>query len=252
MSGSAAPAQSARRNEWLDSLATVAGGLAIALALRVIIFQPYTIPSASMEPGLLVGDYIVVSKWSYGWSRASIPFNPPLPGGRFLGRSPHRGDVVVFRLPRDPTQVYVKRLIGLPGDRVQVRHGTVFVNDRPIERQALGPGLDAEDPEVPVLQVQEHRPDGTPYVTFDRGPGRDGQDTEVYRVPAGDYFMMGDNRDNSLDSRWSRAMGGVDFVPAQNLIGKARFVMASWDHAAVLKPWTWIRLKPSRFLKPIR
>jgi signal peptidase I len=252
MTEAAAPAQPARRREWLDSLATVAGGLAIALVLRVVVFQPYTIPSASMEPGLLVGDYIVVSKWSYGWSRASIPFNPPLPAGRVLGRAPHRGDVVVFRLPRDPAQVYIKRLIGLPGDRVQVRHGTVFVNDKPIARRALGPGLDADDPEVPVMQVEERRPDGTPYVTFDRGPGRDGQDTEVYRVPAGDYFMMGDNRDNSLDSRWPKAAGGVDFVPAENLIGRARFVMASWDHASALKPWTWVRLKPSRFLKPIR
>ena len=255
MSDAATPSDpSTRRREWWDSLVTIAAGLAIALALRVVVFQPYTIPTASMEPGLLVGDYLVVSKWSYGWSRASVPFNPPLGSGRILGRAPNRGDVVVFRLPRDPTQVYIKRLIGLPGDRVQVRHAMVYVNDRPIERRALGPGLDVDDPEVPVMRVEEHRPDGTAYVTFDRGPGRDGQDTEVYRVPAGHYFMMGDNRDNSLDSRWPKAADGVDFVPAENVEGKAQIILLSWKpQASIFKPWTWILdAQPSRFFKLIK
>src|SRR5476649_2838251 len=105
--------------EAVETVKTLGAALAVALVLRVIVFQPYTIPSSSMEPGLVTGDYIVVSKWTYGWSRASIPFNPPLFKGRIRGRAPARGDVVVFRLPRDPGEAYIKRLIGLPGDRVQ-------------------------------------------------------------------------------------------------------------------------------------
>jgi signal peptidase I len=205
-----------------------------------------------MEPGLRTGDYVIVSKASYGWSRASFPFDPPLPGGRLLGRSPKRGDVIVFRLPRDPQQVYVKRLIGLPGDRVQVRRGQIYVNGAAISQQPAGFTDDPEAPGRRVLQVLEPRADGQRYVTYDGGPG-EGDDTDVYVVPPGRYFFMGDNRDNSLDSRWPPAAGGVGFVPAENLIGKAQLVMLSWSPgASVLKPWTWLKLRPSRFLHPVR
>ncbi|THD79352.1 MAG: signal peptidase I [Phenylobacterium sp.] len=249
MTSNATPpaAEPARQGELLEIARTVAGGLAIALALRIVVFQPYTIPSSSMEPGLRTGDYVIVSKASYGWSRASIPFNPPLPGGRLFARAPKRGEVIVFRLPRDPTQVYVKRLIGLPGDRVQVVHGQVVVNGQPIPQQPAG---FTEDPEAPgrrVLQLLEPKPDGQRYVTYDAGPDHEGDDTAVYLVPQAHYFFMGDNRDNSLDSRWPQAEGGVDMVPAENLIGKAEVVMLSWKPgAAVLKPWTWLALRPSR------
>jgi signal peptidase I len=170
-----APAKGARE-DLKGTAKTMIGGLLIALVLRVLLFQPYTIPSSSMEPGLRTGDYVIVSKYSYGWSRASLPFDPPLPGGRLLGRSPQRGDVIVFRLPRDPQQVYVKRLIGLPGDRVQVRGGQVHVNGAAIPQQPAG---FTEDPEAPgrrVLQVLEPRADGKQYVTYDGGPG-EGDDT---------------------------------------------------------------------------
>jgi len=240
------------RRELLDIARTIAAALLIALVLRVVVFQPYTIPSSSMEPGLRTGDYVVVTKYSYGWSRASIPLNPPLPGGRLFARQPRRGDVVVFRLPRDPKEVYVKRLIGLPGDRVQVRGGQVFLNGQPIAQQAQG---FAEDPEAPgrrVLQLAEARPDGRRYITYDAGPDHEGDDTGVYVVPAGHYFFMGDNRDNSLDSRWTKAEGGVDFVPAENLIGPARIILMSWNEgASILKPWTWLNLRASRFFRPI-
>jgi signal peptidase I len=160
--------------------------------------------------------------------------------------------VIVFRLPRDPQQVYVKRLIGLPGDRVQVRGGQVFVNGKPIPQQPAG---FTEDPEAPgrrVLQIVEPRADGKPYVTFDGGPGQEGDDTGVYVVPQGHYFFMGDNRDNSLDSRWPKAVG-VGFVPAEDLIGKAELVMLSWrPGASALKPWTWLDLRPSRFFHGVR
>jgi signal peptidase I len=252
LSAANAAAANPAGHEFVDTVRTAGWGLLIALVLRIFIFQPYTIPSSSMEPGLRTGDYVIVSKFSYGWSRASVPFDPPLPAGRLLERSPHRGDVIVFRLPRDPQVVYVKRLIGLPGDRVQVSAGQVFVNGKAIPQHPLG---FTEDPEAPgrrVLRVAEPRTDGRTYVTYVGPPGGEADNTGVYVVPAGHFFFMGDNRDNSLDSRWPPAEGGVGYVPAENLIGKVDVVMMSWrPGASVLKPWTWLNLRPSRFLHPV-
>jgi signal peptidase I len=244
-------AEKTASQEWREIASTIFWGLLIALALRIVLFQPYTIPSSSMEPGLRTGDYIVVSKYSYGWSRASVPFNPPLPGGRVFAREPRRGEVVVFRLPRSPSEVYVKRLIGLPGDRVAVRGGVIFVNGEAIEQTLIGPTNDPDEPAQRVVQLSERRSDGTAYVTFDRGQGREGDDTALTVVPEGHYFMIGDNRDNSLDSRWPTETG-VGFVPADNIIGKAQFVMVSWNAgASVFKPWTWLDLRGDRLLRKI-
>ena len=241
MTAAAQPA--AKPNELVEIDKTVIAALAIALVLRVALFQPFTIPSDSMEPGLLTGDYVVTSKFDYGWSRHSLPLGLPLFKGRVLAREPARGDVIVFKLPRDVSQAYVKRLVGLPGDQVQVRGGVVYVNGRPIPRTAVGATQDPGSPEVTVEQVVE-RQGAHRYVTFERGPGHDGDDTQVYVVPDGHYFMMGDNRDNSLDSRWPQAALGVDFVPRENLIGRARFVLVSWKpSASILKPWTWLNLR---------
>jgi signal peptidase I len=245
----AAPA--AKPNELQEIAKTVVAALAIALALRVLLFQPFTIPSDSMEPGLLTGDYVVTTKFDYGWSRYSIPLGLPLFKGRIFGRDPQRGDVIVFKLPRDTHQDYVKRLIGLPGDRVQLKGGTVFVNGRAIPRTPIGPAQDPGSPEVYPQQVVEtqgaHR-----YITFDRGEAHDGDDTEVFVVPERHYFMMGDNRDNSLDSRWPPEVLGVGLVPAENLEGRARFILMSWQPgASILKPWTWLNLRPSRFLRAV-
>ncbi|HZZ32929.1 MAG TPA: signal peptidase I [Phenylobacterium sp.] len=244
--------------EVVETVKTVVFALVIATALRVLVFQPYTIPSSSMEPGLVTGDYIVVSKWSYGWSRASLPFNPPwfpkafLKGGRVFGHDPQRGDVIVFRLPRDPDETYIKRLIGLPGDRVQVIRGAVYVNGRPIPRQFEGQVRDHDDPARVVQQASETAPDGRRYETFAGSADGEGDNTDVYVVPEGTYFFMGDNRDNSADSRWPKELG-VGFVPAENLVGKAQAVVLSWrDGASVLKPWTWLNLDVSRFLQRVR
>ena len=238
--------------EVVETAKTLGAGLAIALVLRVVVFQPYTIPSSSMEPGLVTGDYIIVSKWPYGWSRASIPFNPPLFHGRFFGRDPARGDVVVFRLPRDPDQAYIKRLVGLPGDRVQVTGGQVRVNGEPLPRQFTGWAEDHDAPGRIVPRALETAANGRRYVTFAGSSGGDGDNTGVYVVPQGCYFMMGDNRDNSLDSRWPKAVG-VGFVPAENVVGRAEAVAVSWkDGASILKPWTWLNLDVSRFLQRVR
>jgi signal peptidase I len=235
----------------------VAAALAIMLVLRILVFQPYTIPSSSMEPGLVTGDYIVVSKWSYGWSRASLPYDLPLvprtASGRILGRDPQRGDVVVFRLPRSPVrEVYIKRLIGLPGDRVQVVGGQVRVNGRPLPRQPVGLAEDHDAPGRIVPKMVETAQNGVSYLTFGGSADGEGDNTDVYVVPQGMYFMMGDNRDNSLDSRWPKEIG-VGFVPAENLIGKAQFEVLSWKAGASLfKPWTWLELDASRFFHRVR
>jgi signal peptidase I len=228
--------------ETLEIVKTVVLALLIALALRVILFQPNTIPSSSMEPNLLTGDYMLVSKFDYGWSRHSVPLSPPLPAGRLNGHLPQRGDVIVFRLPRDITQTYVKRLIGLPGDRIQVSGGQVSVNGRPIPQAADGRTRDPDSPEITVTRVWETLPDGRRYLTFDRGPDHDGDDTPEFIVPEGHVFAMGDNRDNSSDSRDPN--GGVGFIPLENLVGRAEFIFFSVDNGGPNGPpfwhiWNW-------------
>ncbi len=235
-----------------DAARTVAAGLLIAMAIQTVGFQPYTIPSSSMEPGLVTGDYVVTSKYPYGWSRASLPFNLPLFSGRLFGRDPARGDVVLFRLPRDRQQVWVKRLIGLPGDRVQVRYGQVFVNDRAVVQAATGAVQDHDDPARQVQRVRETLPDGRSWMTYDGGPGSPADDTPAFLVPADHYLMMGDNRDNSLDGRFPANIG-VGLLPAENIVGRAEWVVASWrPGAGLFKPWTWFNLQPGRFFKRVR
>ena len=234
--------------EIIEIAKTVGAALLVALVLRIFLFQPFTIPSASMEPGLLEGDYVIVSKFPYGISRHSIPLSPPLFHGRVFASLPKRGDVIVFKLPRDNHTDYIKRVIGLPGDRVQVSGGVVSVNGKAITRVAAGEAQDIAAQGLTVAQYRETKPDGSTYVTYDRGPGREGDDTEVFVVPEGRLFAMGDNRDNSLDSRWPSAVG-VGFVPMENLEGRAEFIFASWKPGASLfKPWTWFtHFVPGRF-----
>ena len=250
---SAAPFEASgapRRSDGVVS--TVLVTLLVALIMRTLAFQPFTIPTSSMEPGLVIGDYIIVSKFPYGWSRASAPLNPRLFKGRLFARSPARGDVVVFRHPARPKEAMVKRLIGLPGDEVQVRRGAVFINDRPIRQTPVGEVRDHDEPEHIVQQVSEVQAEGATYLTYDRGGGRPGDNTGVYVVPPGFYFMMGDNRDNSLDSRWPQPEG-VGFVPEENIVGRVEVVLASWrPGASLFKPWTWLALQPDRFLKRVR
>ncbi len=234
---------------------TIVIALLVALLLRIFLFQPFTIPSASMEPTLLEGDYIIVSKYTYGYSRHSAPFSPPVFQGRVFDKAPKRGDIVVFKLPRDGRTDYIKRVIGLPGDRIQVRDGVLHVNGRAIPRRSLGTAM-IESPfgfERPVERFRETMPNGKSYVTNDLGPDGEVDDTGVYIVPKGHYFMMGDNRDNSVDSRYPPEFG-VGYVPAENLVGKAELILFSWHpEAELFKPWTWFtEVRPSRFFTPLK
>ena len=235
-------------NETGEIFKTIVFALLIAMVLRIFLFQPFTIPSASMEPNLYEGDYIVVSKWSYGFSKHSIPFSPPLFDGRIMGSAPKRGDIVVFKLPRDDKTDFIKRVIGLPGDRIQMIANKLYINDRPVQDVVVS-RTEIEDVfgPRPVTEVRETLPEGKSFMTQDFGPGNDLDDTPVYEVPAGHYFMMGDNRDNSIDSRVEQS-SGVGMVPAENLVGKAQIILFSWKPGSSLwNPVSWFNVRLDRF-----
>ena len=202
---------------------------ALMLFAGTAIGQPFIVPSGSMEPTLMVGDEIAAAKYAYGYSRYSSPIGViPSLKGRILDRAPERGDIVVFALPRDTAQTYVKRLIGLPGDRVQMRGGELYINDELVQRRAVGPVMLERGTSRGAgdLKYVETLPNGR---ALDIIKVADGMldETSEYSVAVGLYFMMGDNRDNSLDSRVSPDEGGVGFVPAENLIGRVDRVLFS-------------------------
>ena len=223
-----------------ENVKTIVYALLLAMVIRFAIAQPFRIPSGSMQPTLLVGDYIVVTKWSYGYSRFSLS---PLhfgPQGRILSQQPHRGDIVVFRPGPMEDKDFVKRLIGLPGDKIQMIDSVLYINDAPVPRVPLGKRLFMEQTgeQVELAGYAETLPNGVTYTTFDRGETQ-GDHTSVYEVPEGHYLMLGDDRDNSSDSRYE--MGGFGYVPFDHLVGKARFVFVSFDETTSLfKPWTLI------------
>jgi signal peptidase I len=238
------------RLAWLKSFfrefAPLLMGLGLVLVAETAIAQPFIVPSGSMEPTLLVGDELLASKFAYGYSKFSSPIGlMPNFGGRFLDRPPRRGDVVVFRLPRDPSQTYVKRLIGLPGDRVQMRQGQLYINDTLVPRRADGHVLINEDGRlVDYMRSIETLPGGCKHVILTLGANLPLNSTPEFTVPPGHYFMMGDNRDNSLDSRVSAAEGGVGLVPAENLIGRADVVLFSINP---LSAWSEVLERPAAF-----
>ena len=226
-----------------ETVKVIVQALILALVIRTFLFQPFSIPSGSMMPTLLVGDYLFVSKWSYGFSKYSFPFSPPLFNGRILASQPTRGDVVVFRKPNEESVDYIKRLIGLPGDRVQVRDDILYLNGKAVPREKIDDFIAEDGSHVP--QYRETLPNGASYVTLDLSPNSAGDNTREFVVPPGHYFMMGDNRDNSLDSRFD-----VGYVPFQNLVGKAQVIFFSVeDDVSPLEIWRWPSdLRPSRIL----
>jgi signal peptidase I len=222
-----------------ETLRTVILAMLIALVIRTLAFEPFNIPSSSMVPTLLVGDFLFVSKYSYGYGSTGTFWGIAPFSGRILGDEPQRGDVVVFKTPRDNSTDYIKRLIGLPGDTIQMRHGILYINGVPVERDRLSAPLsDPTDPPPPnVTDYLEHLPGGVAHVIRKEDGGDMPLDnTEVFAVPPGHYFFMGDNRDNSQDSRTP----AVGYVPATNLVGKAKFLFFSLaDDTPFWEFWRW-------------
>jgi signal peptidase I len=230
--------------------------IALVLLSRAVVAETFYVPSGSMEPTLEIGDDLITTKFAYGYSRYSMPFTlGPASSTRLFERLPQRGDVVVFRLPRDPEQTYVKRVIGLPGDRVQVIAGHLLINGEALPLRAAGTGqMELQDGRrLTAGRFIETLPDGREHPIFKLGWNGPMNDTGVYEVPPGHLFMMGDNRDNSLDSRVSPDSGGVGFVPVENLIGRADVILGSWDFPIMRQPvWTWLSgLRANRFLAGI-
>lgn len=251
----------AERGGFMDTLRVIIHALIIAMVIRVFLYQPFNIPSGSMIPTLLVGDYLFVSKFSYGYSKYSLPWSPDLFSGRIIGSEPERGDVAVFKLPRDNETDYIKRVIGLPGDQIQMISGVLHINGEPVKRERIddfeGPGSACSSyrdrEEIKVPRYVETLPNGVKYQTLDCATGSDSDDTAVFIVPEGRFFMMGDNRDNSTDSRFGTA-GGVGFVPLENFVGRADIIFFSIDgDASLFAPWRWLfEIRWHRFFDLIR
>lgn len=234
------------------------GILLLAWAIRALVAAPFSIPSASMLPSLFVGDYVLTTKWPYGYSRYSFPFGIASFDGRIFSGVPERGDIVVFRAPGSAGD-FVKRVVGLPGDSVEIRDGVLILNDKAVPRESHGvievpvsrnspcrvvPGsmlrTSGDERACPYRAYRETLPGGRSYLVLDQVEGTRADDMDRIVIPAGHVFLIGDNRDDSLDSRFSPVEGGVGLVPLDNLIGRANLIFWSTDGSAdYAKPWTW-------------
>jgi signal peptidase I len=245
-----------------ETFKVIAQALLIAFVVRTFLYQPFNIPSGSMYPTLKVGDYLFVSKLSYGYSKYSFNFTAgalgreffkfgpvPMEGRHVLADTPKRGDVAVFKLPKDNDTDYIKRVIGLPGDRIQMKNGVLFINGVEVKKVRIEDFVDpvGEGDGAPVAQYEETLPEGVRYHVLDLDPNGGADNTTEYVVPANHYFMMGDNRDNSQDSRFANAVG---YVPVENFVGRADIIFFSVEpKASLLEIWKWpIVIRWGRFL----
>mgnify|MGYP003632160764 CR=1 FL=1 len=227
------------KDEWSDMFKTAMIAVVIALIIRTFLFEPFNIPSSSMRPTLLVGDYLFVSKYEYGYSRYSFPFGVGGFDGRIMGKVPQRGDVIVFKKPTDTSIDYIKRVVALPGETVQMIGGRLYINDERVEREAIGMKEYVGDNggRVKVHHYIETLPGGILHDIYEVKDNDMLDNTVKYRVPAGHVFAMGDNRDNSQDSRVQSQVG---YIPVENIVGKAqRLFFSTNGKARIYEIWKW-------------
>ena len=237
----------------IDNIKTIFYALIIALLIRSFLFQPFYIPSSSMEPTLLVGDRIFVSKYSYGFSKHSLPFSPPFFEGRIIKKKPIRGDLVVFKTPSDNRADYIKRLIGMPGDKIQFIDGNLYLNGAIIKKEKISnsSALRCGPFKMDITEYREILPNGVSYnIAYSNEQSL--SDTDIFEVPKNHYFLLGDNRDCSKDSRY---LSSVGYVKNVNLVGKAQLIFFSNDtlKGSVLKFWNWSNsIRLDRFFKKLK
>ena len=236
----------------IENTKTLFYALIIAVFIRSIIIQPFYIPSSSMEPNLLVGDRLFVTKFSYGYSKHSFPFSPPIFKGRIIDSKPKRGDVIVFKTPADNRTDYIKRLIGLPGDEIQFINGDIYINNNQILKTVINKNdiLLCGDTNINVITYEEKLPNGKTYLASYR-KDYSFTDSDKFKIPENHYFFLGDNRDCSKDSRF---LSDVGYVHVDNLVGKAQIMFFSSNPSigSIVKFWKWNEiLRFKRFFKLI-
>jgi signal peptidase I len=233
-----------RASNWLGQIMQLAGIVLAVFIAKGAIAEPFYVPSGSMEPTLLIGDALLASKFPYGYGTASLPMQINLPEtGRVFEGTPKRGDVVVFRWPGDTSQAWVKRVVGLPGDRIQMRQGQLFINDHPatLKQEGIAEAEDDNGNVEHAYRYTETLPNGVSHAILKMRDNGRLDDTPEVTVPAGKLFVLGDNRDNSADSRVPVREGGVGLLPMDNLVGRADAVVGSWDLGMRSQPvWNWL------------
>lgn len=234
------------REEWSEFAKTAVVAIVLALLVRTFLFEPFNIPSGSMKPTLEIGDYLFVYKPAYGFSRYSFPFGiSPIAEGRVRARAPQRGDIIVFKKPTDTRTDYIKRLVGMPGDRIQMIEGRLHINGKALQRDyVIIKRVEENGETVTTTEYTETLPNGVTYSIYEESDSDPLDNTQEFIVPPDHYFMMGDNRDNSQDSRYIDSSGHapVGFVPFENLVGRATFIFFSTNgYANIAEIWKWPR-----------
>lgn len=225
-----------KKESFYDNIKTVFWAILIALIIRTFVVEPFNIPSGSMKPNLLIGDFLFVKKWSYGYSKHSFPFSIPIINNRIFEKNPKRGDIVVFKTPEDNRTDYIKRIIGLPGDKIKISNGVVILNNSPLSQIEINNFNDINnDGTLKNIQQFDEILPNKKYKIINLINNSIADDTITYNVPEDEYFVMGDNRDNSQDSRFSN----VGYIPKENLVGKAWIVFFSLKNSYFFEVWKW-------------